>query len=381
MIKKLSESFSESVSKRTLKKDDSNQILGSEIRLNRTALELTLKSLAYKTCSVSYVSKIETNSIEGKPQYLSEICERVNISANDIDKLKDARNTCFKIIELVYYSRESEIEKIYEEIKDYKNFRHLIIDLYYFFFSNNYRKFETICNKISKILSTLNDIDFSLYGYICARYQIQMQNIDEAVAILEELEKYGTEDYRLQTLINYELLNIYFKSNDIKFFLAYDKVIEFSKKTCDVIYVKKVYEYQELFFIQNKLINQLPTLYVNLSNPSSKLYEYFVTLAKHINTYFVVLEYLSKNVKEFPNISKIDETFIAYMDLKPRDVYKSIDLILREALPLSYKENNEFYITFYTIELKNFYKDNARYKRYYEVDSDYRDHLAKKTSR
>lgn len=134
MIKKLSESFSESVYKRTQKKDDSNQILGSEIRLNRTALELTLKSLAYKTCSVSYVSKVETNSIDAKPQYLSEICERVNITSSDIDKLKDAKNTCFKIIELVYYSRESEIEKIYEEIKDYKNFRHLIIDLYYFSF-------------------------------------------------------------------------------------------------------------------------------------------------------------------------------------------------------------------------------------------------------
>lgn len=378
MIKKLSESFSESVYKRTQKKDDSNQILGSEIRLNRTALELTLKSLAYKTCSVSYVSKVETNSIEAKPQYLSEICERVNISSSDIDKLKDAKNTCFKIIELVYYSRENEIEKIYEEIKEYKNFRHLIIDLYYFFFSKNYRKFETISNKISKILSTLNDIDFSLYGYVCARYQIEIQNTDEAIAILEELERYGTEDYKLQTLINYSLLDLYFKANNIKFFQAFENILEFSKKTFDVIYVKKAYEYQKLFFIQNKLINQLPKLYIDLSNTNSKLYEYFVTLSKTIYSYSVVFDYISKNRRDFTNLSKLDETFIQYMDNKSKDVYKSIEFIISDALPLSYKENNEFYITFYTIELKNFYKENARYKRFFEVDSDYRDYLAKK---
>jgi len=378
MIKKLSESFSESVYKRTQKKDDSNQILGSEIRLNRTALELTLKSLAYKTCSVSYVSKVETNSIDAKPQYLSEICERVNITSSDIDKLKDAKNTCFKIIELVYYSRESEIEKIYEEIKDYKNFRHLIIDLYYFFFSKNYRKFETICNKISKILSTLNDIDFSLYGYICARYQIEINNTEEAIAILEELERYGTEDYKLQTLINYSLLDLYFKGNDIKFFQAFENILEYSKKTSDVIYVKKAYEYKKSFFIQNKLINQLSRLYIDLSDTNSKFYEYFVTLSKTIKSYEVVFEYISKNRREFTNLSKLDEFFIQYMDIKTRDVYKSIEFILSDALSLSYKENNEFYITFYTIELKNFYKDNARYKRFFEVDSDYRDYLAKK---
>ena len=89
-------------------------------------------------------------------------------------------------------------------------------------------------------------------------------------------------------------------------------------------------------------------------------------------------EVILKNEREFTNLSKLDEFFIQYMDMKIRDVYKSIEFILSDVLPLSYKENNEFYITFYTIELKNFYKDNARYKRFFEVDSDYRDYLSKK---
>ncbi len=378
MIKKLSDSFSESVSKRTLKKDDSNQILGSEIRLNRTALELTLKNLAYKTCSVSYVSKVETNSIEAKPQYLSEICDRVNISLSDIDKLKDAKNTCIKIIELVYYSRENELKDIYDDIKDYKNFRHLIIDLYYFFFTKDYRNFELICNKISKILSTLNDIDFSLFGYICARYQIEMRNSEEALKILEELEGYGCEDNRLQTLINYALLQIYFKSNNIKFFTVYEHILELSKKTCDVIYVEKAYKYQNLFYIQNKLINQLQRLYIDLKNRESSLYYQMRTLAESIDTYNIVFEYFTKDAKEFSNLENLDRKFIEYMSLKQKDVYKSIEYILEETLPLAYKENYEFYIYFYTLELENFYKENARYKRYYEIEDDYKEYLAKK---
>ncbi len=375
--KKLSESFSKSVSQRSLKKDDSNKILGSEIRLNRNDLELTLKNLAFQTCSVSYISKVETNSIDARPQYLSEICEKVNISLNDIDKLKEAKNTCYKLIELVYYSRQDEIKEIFEEIKIFKNFRHLIIDLYYYFYAHDYQSFEVNSAKIVKILSTLNDIDFSLYGYICAKYQIELNNAEEATKILEELESYGTEDPRLATLINYSLLELYFKSNNIKFFSVYDNIMEFSKKTKDVIYVQKTYDLEKMFFIQNKLINQLPNIYIDISNEFSDLYNDFKILSNTITTYKIVFDYITKNIKG-ECIDKHDQIFMEYMALKDKDVYKSVEYLLKEALPFVYKENFEFYITFFTYELENFYRVNSTYKRYFEVENDYKDYLAKK---
>lgn len=379
MVKKsLADSFSKNVLQRQMKKDDSNKILGAEIRLNRIDLELTLKNLAYKTCSVSYVSKVETNSIEGKPQYLAEICEKVNINGEDIDKIKDAKKTCERLIDLVYSSNVDQIKGIYENIKTYKNFRHLIIGLYYFFYNKDFLSFEQVSTKIAKIMSTLNDIDFSLYGFICAKYQIEKNNASEAMSILEELEKYGSENDKLNCLINYELLNLYFKSNNIKFFKVYENILESSKKIKNVLYVQSAYQLENLFFVQNKVINQLSNLYIDITNEHSTLYEDLQTLSKSIETYKMFFNYFVSNENNYNDLNVSDKIFLDYVDLKPRDVYKSVDFVINKCLPLAYKENNEFYITFYTLELENFYKENTRYKRYFEVETTYKEYLAKK---
>ena len=44
-------------------KEEAYAVIGAEIRLRRLSSYKTLKALAYKTCSVSYISKIESNDI------------------------------------------------------------------------------------------------------------------------------------------------------------------------------------------------------------------------------------------------------------------------------------------------------------------------------
>ena len=371
--------FEKSIQTRKERSDDSNQIIGTELRLNRHKFELTLKNISDQVCSISYASKIETNGIEAKPEYLNELCQKVNISKDDIEKLKSTRDTQNKLIDAIFVSDKEMICQIYEDIKQYKNFRHLIIDLYYFYYTKEYREFERISKKISQILSTLADIDLNLYGYILAIYDVEKGNIDEAIKLLEQLDGYNVDNLKLELIINFELSKLYFRYNSIKFFKSKDKVLELSNKISNVLYMQKIFDLSKLFFVQNETINQLFNLYFDINNCESSLYKNLNLLKDSITTYNVFYNYFINDCDFVDNdMYKLDEYFLDYMRLKKVDIDKAIDYILNFSLPVSFKECNEFYITFYTCELENHYKENTRYKRYFEVETDYKVYLANK---
>ena len=61
--------------------------IGLEIKHRRERRGLTLEQVAGEICSVSYLSKIENSLIVANHFYLHELCKRVNLTDEEIDKL------------------------------------------------------------------------------------------------------------------------------------------------------------------------------------------------------------------------------------------------------------------------------------------------------
>ena len=79
--------------------------IGSEIRLKRNRMNLTLKALTDNTCSVSYLSKIEHNKIEPNMMILRELCGRLKINDEQFEQLLN-KITNFSDKDLVGISKE-----------------------------------------------------------------------------------------------------------------------------------------------------------------------------------------------------------------------------------------------------------------------------------
>ena len=68
------------IRKRQNKEEDTYAVIGVELRNRRIALSRTLNGVAFKTCSVSYLSKIENNKIHPNKAYVREICNKLDLS-------------------------------------------------------------------------------------------------------------------------------------------------------------------------------------------------------------------------------------------------------------------------------------------------------------
>ena len=95
---KLVGKIQERISLSELKKDK-YEIVGVEIRNRRIKLMLTLDSLADGICSLSYLCKIETNKIDPNETILRELCHRLELSNEQVDKLLNLRDVLKECIE------------------------------------------------------------------------------------------------------------------------------------------------------------------------------------------------------------------------------------------------------------------------------------------
>ncbi|MDN4074190.1 helix-turn-helix domain-containing protein [Fictibacillus terranigra] len=162
---------------------------GKKIYFYRIKKGLTQKAACEGICSVSYLSKIENNSITASPEILQLLCERLDIQTSIVSE------------EVVNHLKK-EIYDWYQDIK-YRNA------------DDAHRKFEELQTEVNQ----LNDLGLvNLFQIFSARYFMYIEDLDKAKEQLEKLTEmkkmYTTEMefYIFQFRALYEYLTDNYKT-------------------------------------------------------------------------------------------------------------------------------------------------------------------------
>ena len=162
-------------------------IIGPEIRLRRSLLNKTLKFIAYRICSISYVSKIESNEIRPNRVFLNEIGKKVDMSEEEIDGLFDLREVLNKSIKEFLFNDNSTVKKVVDGRRKYVNYRFRLLVFLNSIYNNDLTLANEIYDELLKISKTMTDYDFKIFALLSSIYLYKSGEIKEAYENLELL--------------------------------------------------------------------------------------------------------------------------------------------------------------------------------------------------
>lgn len=266
-----------------------DNIIGSEIKIQRIKLEQTIEAICRGICSVSYGCKIERNNIKPNPVYVREICHRVNISDEKLESLYNLEKYLEQILVDFYYDNKEGIINIYNKISSFDNYRALLLKFAYHVYFNNFLSAKKLDNDLNKLIPNMDDRDISIYAVIKSIFDIKNFKYEYASEVLKVLLEYKLIKEEEKGLILEYIVKMYLNINSIAFLTYVDDSISTHnslmnyKKARDTLFFKGLYYY----------INNLNREFDEILN---KKYE-----EKHINTLMLLKDIKEKNIE---NITK-----------------------------------------------------------------------------
>ena len=173
---------------------DTYYIVGSEIRARRMRLEMTLEALADGICSLSYLCKIENSKIEPNKAFLNELCERLELSTTQVNTLLSLREALERCNVDFLNNRCDYIDDYFEKGRDLDNYRYSIIRFIYFIYHKNLPVANKIYLDLLQISQTMREFDFVVFSIFSAYLQYYNFRFNEAIEILECLDKFKLDD-------------------------------------------------------------------------------------------------------------------------------------------------------------------------------------------
>lgn len=275
--------------------DEKNySIIGTEIKTQRLKNNLTQKETSDMVCSSSYLCKIERNDIVPNPEFIEKLCDKVSIKEEELKVLYNLSKYIDELIEGFYYDDLEVIKKDYELIKNFDNYKALIMKLIYYTYFNMLDDGVIVNNKLDKLISSMNDKDLVIYAIFSALLYSKIHNFKEAKQILERIVRQKDVTDVLRAISMTELLRIYYLTNSRRFLpLSY----RLSTLNNQLMNHKK---YDEVIFLEAKyyLMNNIyDEFYYMMPKFKNTIYEDSIKLLNDIFNHKV------KNIKEYKNIS------------------------------------------------------------------------------
>ena len=159
-------------------------IIGPEMRLRRTMMKKTLKFVSYRICSISYISKIESNDIKPNKDYLNEIGKRLDMSEDQLDGLVELREVLNTGIREFLFNKDSYVSFILKNKSEYVNYRYKLLVLLNDLNHNNIIEAEKNYSELTKISKSMTEYDFKIFVILSAIYLFKCGEISEAYNIL-----------------------------------------------------------------------------------------------------------------------------------------------------------------------------------------------------
>lgn len=196
MRNKITESMNERLIVDRIQKD-TYFIVGTEIRARRFRLSMTLEALADGICSLSYLCKIENSKIEPNREFLRELCERLELTDDHVDTLLNLRGALEQCVKDFLFGRSETIDKFYKKGKGFDNYRYTIIEMIYFIYHKNISSANKKYLELVQIVATMREFDFIIFSLFSAYLQYLNFRFNEAIEILENLNKFNLDDYMI----------------------------------------------------------------------------------------------------------------------------------------------------------------------------------------
>ena len=187
----MSSKIKQELNKRIHKDDDDNAVVGTELKNRRMSLSRTLNGVSYKICSVSYLSKLENNKILPNQQYVMELCERLDLSSDNIETLLKSKSILISCVKAYLDGNLKKIKLSYDDSINLNNYRAMLIRLIYYLSILDITNANKIYGSIMSLISSMTDVDlliFSLFSGILHYLNYEFLEALDDLFILKECE-------------------------------------------------------------------------------------------------------------------------------------------------------------------------------------------------
>lgn len=377
--------------RRQMKEDNVYQIIGSEIKLKRLKLSKTLESVADDFCSTSYLCKIERNTINPNPYFLTKICENLELTKENLNDLYELKQLLIDAVKAFYYEDSKTIDDIFNKIAGFDNYRANIIKIIYQLYYKNYLGLDYKVNELMKLHQNMSDFDILIFSLFYSIYCILENKLKEASKTLKSILVYKYQNEFIYTL-TYEYLSvIHYRANTRDYIKYADESIRYHCRYYQIEKIKKVSFYKGLYYIKNDYIEEFKAIEASFLNDKYKDTLKFIYMIysndnleldifdenSFVSKFYYMLWLKETNVNlfkekllEIENDSEITGTefiYLKYLQSTYIDKY-DYSLFLSEVLfPYALNTNNGYLIHKFGDLIQNIQIQRSKYKRFTEI--------------
>ncbi|MCR5350842.1 MAG: helix-turn-helix domain-containing protein [Acholeplasmatales bacterium] len=352
-------------------KKRTHDVVGIEIKSKRKEYKMTLEALAGRSCSQSYLSKIENNKISPNLDILEEICIKSHLTKEDIDRLiksglmlEDAMNS--------YIYHDLDFIKAKVDEFNYSNYRTDILKLIYYVSIEQYNVAQEIFDKVIEYVSSLPEVDFIIFSIISGFLLIHSYRFEEAIKSVESLDSYMlTEELEVARLL--VLFKASFALNTVDCIEYYRDLEAYFITNLEVSMLEELRYYICLYFLKNNSSNQyfkylrgikdekytssLNTINCFMNNK----FEYIKASYDKLLPFAEMLRKIANDRRSYLSIVKNKTDLFYHLDYDPlfvnyfvcKEPQEKIDYIFEKVLPILVKSNDNYLKSFYINELSN----------------------------
>lgn len=370
----------ELITKKMDKEDNVQSLLGTEIKLRRNALSKTLEDISGKTCSVSYLSKVENSTIKANPMFLADICAKVRLSPDNIESIKESKAIFQKCIEALFQNDVKTIEYHYEMLYELKNYRAKMVKLTYHLVKNNIKQAKKMLLELEKIEGSMQMSDLLVLAYLEAIYNMKSYDYHNSFQLLKTLQNYNSGYIYFDALVLEQILDVMYHLNSPLFYEVKESLKELYLKYNAFDKMQKLEELYLRYAINNgflklvdkrlkelKVGNNIFLLYSGLkgekvdTNWDSYNYAKMIYLYQ-MNRSFFKVTYENKLIDATEEEIKV--LSFLYDKEYSNDFFERLNTIY---LPYALEVKNYFLIKLVTKHLIKELKQRCRYKKALDI--------------
>ena len=281
-----------------------NYAIGALTRKRRLELNMTQGEVAKQICSVSYLSKIESNKLVPNERSMELLMERVKISKWDVYTLENSKFIMENVADAMYKRDRKTLDEIREPLKNAReNQVYDILNLCVLLLDGDYKQAEKVINANVNLSPSMDSPTLSMYMYLISKYSVLTKEYTNFEEIVKEKDKLEISD-SLRKL--YEELSFRYYCETRKPILAkdsYDRLI-------------KTYVFDSAIIAMNEAKVMMASLYMKegeyemaIKELSGMNNERGTAQYSEIN-YILAKSYycISKDIKSKDYLDEIDET-------------------------------------------------------------------------
>ena len=190
-------------------KEITSYTIGALARKRRLEKNLTLSEVSKNICSISYLSKIESNKIIPNQRCLELLMERIDVSKWEIYALENCDSIMKDLINAFLYGNTQKLNEMYEDAKNTDNNQCTdIIKIAYYLYNNDPGHAEKLINDNLSISVSMSKSILYVFNYLAGLYLTLTNELDSVEEILKKSKEAYLSDEL--SLLFQELSFIYY---------------------------------------------------------------------------------------------------------------------------------------------------------------------------